>query len=172
MTVKVRAYFNSMGKDSKKELIKFHLKGEAEKADGLQELCREIVSFSVNGLPALTGEFKKLGKDSNKTVIDFIVNPGASNEHKKEYYELAGKDVELEISGTGEDPEDFKEELKEYEKKLKAANEEQAKEDPNQMTLDQVTGEGEEQESDKQQGDQQEGQQPDEQQQDDDDELF
>jgi hypothetical protein len=148
MAIKVKGNFNKMGKDSKKELIQFYLKGEAENAEGLQELCREIVTISVNDLPELTGEFKKIGKDSNKTVIDFVINPGATNEHKKEYYALVGKDVEVEIAGTGEDPEDFKEELKEYEKKLKAANEEQAKVDPNQVTIDQVNNGGDEQDGD------------------------
>lgn len=139
MAIQIKANFNKMTKDSKKELVQFYLKGEAEEVEGLQELCREIVTISVNGLPELTAEFKKTAKDSNKTVIDFIVNPGAANDHKKEYYALVGKDVEVEIDGTDEDPDEFKEELKEYEKGLKQKNEEQAKVDPNQTTLEQFT---------------------------------
>ena len=117
MQIKIKAHFNKHSKDSKKELIQFYVKGEDERRQELNTLCREIVELNIPFVESLTAEFVKKSQDSKKTVLDFIVKGGTSTEHSYEFFRIAGTDIELTISesqmsieefrGESDDGEDF-----------------------------------------------------------------
>ncbi|KTD87910.1 hypothetical protein [Paenibacillus etheri] len=85
-------------KDSKKELVQFHVKGDDEKKPELNAMTRSVVVSNIEGVEqALTTEFSKSTKDAKKTVLEFIVKGDTSSEHSYEFYRKAGSDVVLEV---------------------------------------------------------------------------
>jgi hypothetical protein len=98
MNVTVKAHFNKQTKDSKKELIQFHVKGDDEKKQELNQLCREVVELEIEGVgQKLTCEFNKQTKDSQKTILEFIVKGDTSSSQSYEFYRQAGSSVTLNI---------------------------------------------------------------------------
>jgi hypothetical protein len=114
MQIIIKAHFNKQTKDSKKELVQFYVKGEDELRPELNMLCREVVELQIGEVDSLTAEFVKKSQDAKKTVLDFVVNAGASNKHSYEFYRLAGTDVELMITESQMDIEEFREHQEEY----------------------------------------------------------
>ncbi|MEK5173212.1 hypothetical protein NST63_08465 [Heyndrickxia sp. FSL W8-0496] len=111
MQVKVKAHFNKQTKDSKKELVQFHVKGEDEKKPELNKLTREVVILEMEGVEQkLRCEFNKSTKDSKKTVLEFIVKGDASAENTFNFYKKAGSDVTLNIIEAQMSADDFPEE--------------------------------------------------------------
>lgn len=108
MQLTIKAHFNKMTKDSKKELCQFYIKGDDEKRQELNILCREIVELNIDGIDPLTAEFVKKSQDSKKTVLDFVIKGGTSTDHSSEFYSIAGSDVELTISESQMSIEEFK----------------------------------------------------------------
>ncbi|MCM3599377.1 hypothetical protein M3175_01435 [Robertmurraya korlensis] len=98
MQVTVKANFNKQTKDSKKELVQFYVKGEDEKKPELNQMTREVVELTIEGIEQkLTCEFNKISKDSKKTVLDFIVKGDTSSDQSFNFYKKAGSDVTLTI---------------------------------------------------------------------------
>lgn len=98
MQITVKAHFNKQTKDSKKELVQFHVKGEDEKKPEINQLTREVVELSIEGVEQkLTCEFSKTTKDSKKTVLEFIVKGDTSADQSFNFYKKAGSDVTLNI---------------------------------------------------------------------------
>lgn len=98
MQITVKAHFNKQTKDSKKELVQFHVKGEDEKKPEINQLTREVVELSIEGVEQkLTCEFSKTTKDSKKTVLEFIVKGDTSADQSFNFYKKAGSDVTLTI---------------------------------------------------------------------------
>lgn len=98
MQVTVKANFNKQTKDSKKELVQFYVKGEDEKKPELNQMTREVVELTIEGVEQkLTCEFNKISKDSKKTVLDFIVKGDTSSDQSFNFYKKAGSDVTLTI---------------------------------------------------------------------------
>ena len=111
MQVSVKAHFNKQTKDSKKELIQFHVKGEDEKKPELNKLTREVVILEIEGVDQkLRCEFNKSTKDSKKTVLEFIVKGDASAENTFNFYKKAGSDVTLNIVESQMSTDDFEDE--------------------------------------------------------------
>ncbi|USK54385.1 hypothetical protein LIS82_22970 [Cytobacillus solani] len=108
MQITVKAHFNKQTKDSKKELVQFHVKGEDEKKPELRELTREVVILEIDGVDQkLRCEFNKSTKDSKKTVLEFIVKGDASAENTFNFYKKAGTDVNLKIIEAQMSTDDF-----------------------------------------------------------------
>lgn len=96
--VTIHATFNKQTKDSKKEMVQFHVKGNDETLPELNHMCREAVELEIEGVEQkLSAKFEKKTQDSTKTSLDFILmgNPSTSNSH--EFYRKAGADVKLTI---------------------------------------------------------------------------
>lgn len=108
MQVTVKTHFNKQTKDSKKELLQFHVKGEDEKKPELRELTREVVILEIDGVDQkLRCEFNKSTKDSKKTVLEFIVKGDSSTEKTFNFYKKAGSDVTLNIVEAQMSTDDF-----------------------------------------------------------------
>ncbi|OIK13567.1 hypothetical protein BIV60_13820 [Bacillus sp. MUM 116] len=138
MQVTVKAHFNKQTKDSKKELIQFHVKGEDEKKPELNSLTREVVILEIEGVEQkLKCEFNKSTKDSKKTVLEFIVKGDASAENTFNFYKRAGSDVTLNIIESQMSADDFEDESHEG-IKYTVDKDGTASVNPNQMTLDDV----------------------------------
>ncbi|WP_163102270.1 hypothetical protein [Peribacillus alkalitolerans] len=111
MQLTVKAHFNKQTKDSKKELIQFHVKGEDEKKPEISRLTREVVELEIEGVDQkLTCEFAKTTKDSKKTVLEFIVKGDTSAEQAFNFYKRAGSDVILNITESQMSIDEFYEE--------------------------------------------------------------
>lgn len=109
MKIQVAAHFNKQTKDSKKELVQFHVKGDDEKKPELNAMTRSVVLLSIEGVEqSLTTEFSKSTKDAKKTVLEFIVKGDTSSEHSYEFYRKAGSDVTLEIAESQMTIEEFR----------------------------------------------------------------
>ncbi|MBW4083607.1 hypothetical protein [Paenibacillus sp. S150] len=109
MKIQVAAHFNKQTKDSKKELVQFHVKGEDEKKPELNAMTRSVVLLSIEGVEkSLTTEFSKSTKDAKKTVLEFIVKGDTSSEHSYEFYRKAGSDVVLDIAESQMSIEEFR----------------------------------------------------------------
>lgn len=110
MQVTVKANFNKQTKDSKKELVQFYVKGEDERKQELNDLCRDVVELSIEGVEqTLTAEFNKISKDSNKTTLDFIIKGDTSAAQSFEFYRMAGSTVNLTITESQMSIEEFAE---------------------------------------------------------------
>src|SRR5690625_3468541 len=97
--ITINATFNKQTKDSKKELVQFHVKGDDENKPELNLMCREAVELQIEGVEVkLTAKFDKKTQDSKKTTLDFILmgNPSTSDSH--EFYRMAGQNVDLTIT--------------------------------------------------------------------------
>jgi hypothetical protein len=98
MQIQVKAHFNKQTKDSKKELVQFHVKGDDEKKPEISRLTREVVELEIEGVEQkLTCEFIKSTKDSKKTVLEFIVKGDTSADQSFNFYKKAGDDIVLNI---------------------------------------------------------------------------
>lgn len=98
-TVTISATFNKQTKDSKKELVQFHVKGTDETKPELNLMCRQAVELQLEGVETkLTAKFEKKTQDANKTALDFVLmgNPSTSSSH--EFYKKAGQSVTLTIT--------------------------------------------------------------------------
>jgi len=138
MQVSVKAHFNKQTKDSKKELIQFHVKGEDEKKPELNKLTREVVILEIEGVDQkLRCEFNKSTKDSKKTVLEFIVKGDASAENTFNFYKRAGSDVTLKIVESQMSTDDYEDE--QHEGVQYTLNKDgTADVAPNQLSLDDV----------------------------------
>lgn len=145
MKIQVAAHFNKQTKDSKKELVQFHVKGEDEKKPELNAMTRSVVILSIEGVEkSLTTEFSKSIKDAKKTVLEFIVKGDTSSEHSYEFYRMAGSDVTLEIAESQMSIEEFRgdEEYEEHDEPREGVRGKLNSDgtvdvdDPNQLTLD------------------------------------
>lgn len=140
MQVSVKAHFNKQTKDSKKELVQFHVKGEDEKKPELNKLTREVVILEIEGVEQkLRCEFNKSTKDSKKTVLEFIVKGDASAENTFNFYKKAGSDVTLNIVESQMSADDFEDEHEGV--KYTVAKDSSAAVNPDQLSLDDVTDE-------------------------------
>ncbi|OMC99131.1 hypothetical protein MKX34_26450 [Paenibacillus sp. FSL R5-0636] len=109
MKIQIAAHFNKQTKDSKKELVQFHVKGDDEKKPELNAMTRSVVVLSIDGVEqSLTTEFSKSTKDAKKTVLEFIVKGDTSSENSYEFYRKAGSDVVLEIAESQMSIEEFR----------------------------------------------------------------
>lgn len=143
MAITIKAGFNKQTKDSKKESVQFYVKGDDEKKQELNALTRSVVILTIEGVEqTLTAEFKKSSKDAKKTVLDFEVKGDASADKSFEFYKKAGSDVTLTITESDESIEDFEEHQKKYREGLKGKidSDGTVTVDPNQVTLEQITG--------------------------------
>ncbi|CAI6024831.1 hypothetical protein PAECIP112173_00400 [Paenibacillus sp. JJ-100] len=139
MNITVKAHFNKQTKDSKKELVQFYVTGEDERRPELNQMTREVVILAIDGLDGveLTAEFKKSAKDSKKTILEFEVKGDSSAAQTFEFYKLAGTDVELSITESQMDLEEFQEQQKQYREGVKGnINQDGTVEvDPNQAEM-------------------------------------
>ncbi|WP_413373227.1 hypothetical protein [Paenibacillus taichungensis] len=121
MNITVKAHFNKQTKDSKKELVQFYVTGEDERRPELNQMTREVVILSITGMDGveLTAEFKKSAKDSKKTILEFEVKGDSSASQTFEFYKLAGTDVELSITESQMDLDEFREQQAEYREGVK-----------------------------------------------------
>jgi hypothetical protein len=143
MQVTVKAHFNKQTKDSKKELIQFHVKGEDEKKPELNTLTREVVILEIEGVePKLRCEFNKSTKDSKKTVLEFIVKGDSSAENTFNFYKKAGSDVTLHIVESQMSTDDMGDEHEGV--SYTVNNDGTATVNPDQLTLDDVDKENKE----------------------------
>jgi len=143
MQVSVKAHFNKQTKDSKKELVQFHVKGEDEKKPELNKLTREVVILEIEGVEQkLRCEFNKSTKDSKKTVLEFIVKGDASAENTFNFYKKAGSDVTLNIVESQMSADDFEDEHEGVQ--YSVGKDGTAAVNPDQLSLDDVTDEKEE----------------------------
>lgn len=109
MKVQIKANFNKIQKDSKKELVQFYVKGDDEKRPELNAMTREVVILSIEGLEVeLKAAFNKSSKDAKKTIIDFEVKGDSSAAQTFEFYKKAGTDVVLTIAAAQMSMEEFK----------------------------------------------------------------
>lgn len=137
MQVTVKANFNKQTKDSKKELIQFHVKGEDEKKPELNKLTREVVILEIEGVEQkLRCEFNKSTKDSKKTVLEFIVKGDVSAENTFNFYKKAGSDVTLNIVESQMSADEFEEEHEGVTYQIDKDG--TAKVDPGQLSIDDV----------------------------------
>ena len=144
MQVQVKAHFNKQTKDSKKELIQFHVKGEDEKKPELNKLTREVVILEIEGVEQkLRCEFNKSTKDSKKTVLEFIVKGDASAENTFNFYKKAGSDVTLNIVESQMSADDFEDEEQHEDVKYSVGNDGTAAVNPDQLSLDDMNDEKE-----------------------------
>lgn len=150
MEIKLSTHFNKMTRDSKKELLQFHVTGAAEENKALHDLCREIVEISVNGLQPLTAEYAKNNKGAKNTTLEFIINPGKSNDHSSLYFKHARNDVELIIVKSKVTLEQFREGLK-----GKINPDGTVEVDPNQASMDDYYNDDDEQDDEEDQEDEQ-----------------
>lgn len=147
MNITIKAHFNKQTKDSKKELVQFHVKGEDERRPELNKMTREVVVLSIKDLEDvnLTAEFKKTTKDSKKTILEFEIKGDSSADQTFEFYKLAGSDVELTITESQMDIDEFQEQQKEYREgkrgKIHGDGTVDVDRDPNQSELDLEGGE-------------------------------
>ncbi|QCT03758.1 hypothetical protein E6C60_3047 [Paenibacillus algicola] len=145
MSVTVRAHFNKQTKDSKKELVQFHVKGDDEQKPELNSLTREVVILSIAGLDdvELTAEFKKSAKDAKKTVLEFEVKGDSSAAQTFEFYKMAGSDVDLTITESQMSLDEFREEQEGYREGVrgKINHDGTVEVDQNQMTIDEAATE-------------------------------
>lgn len=145
MQVSVKAHFNKQTKDSKKELVQFHVKGEDEKKPELNKLTREVVILEIEGVEQkLRCEFNKSTKDSKKTVLEFIVKGDASAENTFNFYKKAGSDVTLNIVESQMSAEEFDEDEQHEGLQYSVGKDGTAAVNPDQLSLDDVTDEREE----------------------------
>ncbi|MGG1618290.1 hypothetical protein [Paenibacillus sp. NRS-1781] len=142
MSIQVKANFNKQTKDSKKELVQFHVKGDDEFKPELNTLTREVVELSIEGVEQkITAEFSKSTKDSKKTVLEFIVKGDTSSAQSFEFYKKAGSDVVLNIVASQMTMEEFQKEQKEYREGVKGTIAQDGsvtvnrEDDPNQAEL-------------------------------------
>ena len=120
MAIIIKAGFNKQTKDSKKESVQFYVKGDDEHKQELNEMTRSVVILSIAGVEqSLTAEFKKSSKDAKKTILDFEVKGDDSAAKSFEFYKRAGSDVELTITETDEDLDEFHEHQKAYREGIK-----------------------------------------------------
>jgi len=144
MQVSVKAHFNKQTKDSKKELVQFHVKGEDEKKPELNKLTREVVILEIEGVEQkLRCEFNKSTKDSKKTVLEFIVKGDASAENTFNFYKKAGSDVTLNIVESQMSADDFEDEDQHEGVQYSIGKDGTAAVNPDQLSLDDVTDEKE-----------------------------
>lgn len=109
MQATVKAQFNKQTKDSKKELVQFYLKGDDEKKQDLDTMCRSVVELRIEGVEqALTAEFTKKTKDAKKTVLEFVIKGDTSAEQSYQFYKFAGDDVILSIAESQMTIEEFR----------------------------------------------------------------
>ncbi|WP_340008629.1 hypothetical protein MHH52_11195 [Paenibacillus sp. FSL K6-0276] len=150
MKIQIAAHFNKQTKDSKKELVQFHVKGDDEKKPELNAMTRSVVVLNIEGVEqALTTEFSKSTKDAKKTVLEFIVKGDTYSEHSYEFYRKAGSDVVLEIAESqmsieefrGEDDEDHEERREGVRGKVNPDGTIEL-EDKDQLTLEDVAAAG------------------------------
>ena len=142
MQVSVKAHFNKQTKDSKKELVQFHVKGEDEKKPELNKLTREVVILEIEGVEQkLRCEFNKSTKDSKKTVLEFIVKGDASAENTFNFYKKAGSDVTLNIVESQMSADDFEDEHEGVQ--YTVAKDGSAAVNPDQLSLDDMKDEKE-----------------------------
>ncbi|MCA0754853.1 hypothetical protein KP806_07305 [Paenibacillus sp. N4] len=141
MQVTIKANFNKQTKDSKKQLVQFYVKGDDEHLPELNMMCREVVELRIGSIDSLTAEFVKKSQDSKKTVLDFVVNGGASNNHAFEFYKLAGTDVELTITESQMDIDEFREQQEAYREGVRGKIDKDGTVtvDEDQMTLEEAT---------------------------------
>ncbi|MDM5208431.1 MULTISPECIES: hypothetical protein [Cytobacillus] len=138
MQVTIQAHFNKQTKDSKKELVQFHVKGEGEKKQELNQLTREVVELGIEGVEQkLTCEFSKTTKDSKKTTLEFIVKGDTSAEQSFNFYKCAGSDVTLSIIESQMSMDEFYEDEHEG-VEYKIEKDGTASVAPNQMNMDDV----------------------------------
>ncbi len=133
--ITITAHFNKQTKDSKKELVQFHVKGSDEDKPELSLMCREAVELEIEGVSQkLNAKFEKNTKDANKTVLDFILmgNPSTSNSH--EFYQKAGQTVTLTITESQMSIEDLEEMHEGVGYNVNGDG--TVNVDPNQMTID------------------------------------
>ncbi|WP_110928400.1 hypothetical protein [Bacillus massiliglaciei] len=143
MQVSVKAHFNKQTKDSKKELVQFHVKGDDEKKPELRDLTREVVILEIEGVEQkLRCEFNKSTKDSKKTVLEFIVKGDASAENTFNFYRKAGSDVSLTIVESQMSTDDFEEKHEGLE--YKVDKDSTASISPDQLSLEDVDGQEDE----------------------------
>ncbi|GIP25043.1 hypothetical protein J23TS9_01730 [Paenibacillus sp. J23TS9] len=143
MQIQIKAHFNKQTKDSKKEQVQFYVTGEDEKRPELNQLTREVVILQIAGLDdvELTAEFKKSAKDSKKTVLEFEVKGDSSAAQTFEFYKKAGTDVELTITESQMDIDEFREAQEQYREGVRGQINQDGTvdvDDKNQMTLDEV----------------------------------
>lgn len=140
MQVQIKAHFNKQTRDSKKELVQFYVKGDDEHLPELNMMCREVVELRIGELEPLTAEFVKKSQDSKKTVLDFVVNSGASNRHSFEYYHLAGTDIELMITESQMDIDEFREQQEAYREGVRGTIDKDGSVtvDKDQLTLEEI----------------------------------
>lgn len=121
MNITVKAHFNKQTKDSKKELVQFYVTGEDERRPELNQMTREVVILAIAGLDGveLTAEFKKSAKDSKKTILEFEVKGDSSASQTFEFYKLAGTDVDLSITESQMDLDEFQEQQKQHREGVK-----------------------------------------------------
>jgi len=120
----------------------FWIKGADEEKEELRALSRSVVVLKIEDLGEFTveAEFKKLNRDDKKTVLEFEVKGGTSEESSSAFYSLSGTDVILTISKASQTVEEFREHQKKYREGLKGKiNQDGTVEvDPNQMTLEEA----------------------------------
>ncbi|MGN7359962.1 hypothetical protein ACTHPF_26655 [Paenibacillus sp. SAF-054] len=149
MQIQIKAHFNKQTKDSKKEQVQFYVTGEDEKRPELNQLTREVVILQIAGLDEveLTAEFKKSAKDSKKTVLEFEVKGDSSAAQTFEFYKMAGTDVELTITESQMDIDEFREAQEQYREGVRGKINQDGTvdvEDKNQMTIDEAAAASEE----------------------------
>ena len=89
--------FKKIQKDDKKEVLEFHVQGdELPHSQELVHLAGSIVSLEIEKSEAgkFNAEFKKIQRDSKKTVLLFNVK-GDSDEKIIKLYPFAGRSIDL-----------------------------------------------------------------------------
>jgi len=139
MQLTVKAHFNKQTKDSKKELVQFHVKGEDEKKPEISRLTREVVELEIEGVDQkLTCEFNKSTKDSKKTVLEFIVKGDTSAEQSFNFYKKAGSDVTLNIAESQMSIDEFYDDEGEEREGISYSVDKSGSVNVDQVTIDQV----------------------------------
>ncbi|WP_424766258.1 hypothetical protein [Paenibacillus sp. sgz302251] len=109
MKIQVKAKIFKAVKDSKKEMLQFHITGDEKHNHDFRPFTGEVTEIFVEGCThKLTTEFKKTVGDVNKLVIEFEIRGDATMKQTGEYYALVGREVDLTIASAQMSLEEFR----------------------------------------------------------------
>lgn len=139
--ITIKAKFNKMTKDSKKEELTFWVTGDDERKPEINQMTREMVILSLEDNPEveIKCEFKKSSKEAKKTVLSFEVKGDSSADKTYEFYKESGSDVVLTIKEAQMSIEDVREEHEGIEYQTDGNGiVSRPDADPNQQTIDEL----------------------------------
>lgn len=117
MKVQIKAKIFKAVKDSKKEMLQFHITGDDRLNNDINILVGEVTEIFVDGCAhKLTTELKKKIGDGKKSVLEFELRGDTTRKQTSDYYDRVSRDVELTIASAQMSLEEFRKPVKQEEK--------------------------------------------------------